>query len=74
MIMLIVILLLFQYGGRTIQPDEETCSSAGALCPGVSVSCAVCAIFLPSGCGPTCTVGALFCGTTLLQCQHGKYA
>lgn len=49
--------------------DEEYCANVKAVCPGVSIGCALCGIFSPGTCSEVCIVGGLFCGTKAIQCK-----
>ena len=61
-------------GDLTLPAHERqgraTCAAVGAVCPGLSIGCAVCAVFAPSTCGDQCIVAGLYCGTSLLGCAQ----
>ena len=46
-----------------------TCQAAGKLCPGVSVGCGLCAMFMPGICGSQCIIAGIYCGTSALACK-----
>ena len=48
---------------------RATCKAAGALCPGVSIGCAMCGIFLPGTCGNQCIIAGLYCGVSAYACK-----
>ena len=60
----------------TFHPSTEsiqgrsTCKITGALCPGITIGCAVCGIFAPATCGDTCIIAGLYCGTSGYACQY----
>jgi len=47
--------------GQTKQA-RITCEGAGMICPGLSISCAMCGLYAPAMCGSACTVAGLYCG------------
>ena len=57
-------------------PSEErregrsTCKISGALCPGITIGCALCGVFAPGTCGDTCIIAGLYCGTSGYACQY----
>ena len=50
------------------QARQFTCKQIGNLCPGVSISCGLCAILSPESCGAVCPVAAIYCGTSGYAC------
>ena len=48
--------------------DEEVtsarikCANTAQLCPGYSISCALCGLFLPNTCVVVCPVAGIYCG------------
>ena len=42
--------------------DRIQCSNTAHLCPGYSIGCALCGLFLPQTCGFVCPVAGLYCG------------
>ena len=42
--------------------DRKQCSLTAYLCPGYSIGCGLCAMFLPQTCGFVCPVAGLYCG------------
>jgi len=59
---------------RMSEEDDEaearfvTCKHISRLCPGVSLSCGLCAVFGPDSCSIVCPVGAIYCGTSGYAC------
>ena len=49
-----------------------TCPNTAELCPGYSISCAVCALFLPEACAAVCPITALYCGVAGYACNEEK--
>ena len=45
-----------------------TCNQISKLCPGVSLSCGLCAVISPESCSVVCPVGAIYCGTASYAC------
>ena len=52
-----------------MRQGRATCAAAGNLCPGVSIGCALCGIFLDSTCSAQCTIAALYCGVSGYACK-----
>lgn len=50
------------------EPRFVTCKQTSKLCPGVSLSCGLCAIISPESCSVVCPVGAIYCGTAGYAC------
>ena len=48
---------LFPCKNDEITQARIQCSQTAHLCPGYSISCALCGIFLPNTCGLVCPVG-----------------
>merc|ERR1719245_442903 len=48
---------------------RSTCQAAGKLCPGISIGCALCGVFLPGTCGDQCIVAGIYCGVSALACK-----
>ena len=48
---------------------KATCNAVGKLCPGVSIGCAMCGLFLPGTCGPQCIVAGIYCGVSAYACK-----
>lgn len=59
----------FKSSTEVIQ-GRSTCKITGALCPGITIGCAVCGIFAPGTCGDTCIVAGLYCGSSGYACQY----
>ena len=49
----------------TFQGQRTTCTAAGALCPGVSIGCALCGVFSPGTCGQQCIIAGIYFKSTL---------
>ena len=49
---------------------RSTCKITGALCPGITIGCALCGVFAPVTCGDTCIIAGLYCGTSGYACQY----
>jgi hypothetical protein len=47
---------------------KTTCHATAALCPAVSISCALCGWFLPGTCGEQCIIGGIYCGVSGYSC------
>ncbi len=52
----------------TVAQMRTTCAAAGAICPGLSISCALCGVFLPGTCGNQCIIAGLYCGISGYSC------
>jgi len=48
------------------------CENVGAVCPGASIGCALCGMFLPGACGTLCPMAGIFCGASGYLCLLGK--
>jgi len=62
---------LFPCNDGHIQDAEArqfSCKQIGKICPGVSLSCGLCAVLSPESCGAVCPVAAIFCGTSGYAC------
>ena len=46
-----------------------TCEAVTKLCPGVSIGCALCGLFIPGTCGDHCIVAGIYCGTSAFACK-----
>ena len=55
---------------REVIQGRSTCKITGALCPGITIGCALCGIFAPGTCGDTCIVAGLYCGSSGYACQY----
>lgn len=55
--------------GREFVPE---CANVGAVCPGASIGCALCGMFLPGACGTVCPMAGIFCGASGYLCMLGK--
>jgi len=53
-----------------IRQSRSTCKISGALCPGITIGCALCGVFAPATCGDTCIIAGLYCGTSGYACQY----
>ena len=53
-----------------IRQSRSTCKITGALCPGITIGCALCGVFAPATCGDTCIIAGLYCGTSGYACQY----
>ena len=53
-----------------IRQSRSTCKISGALCPGITIGCALCGVFAPGTCGDTCIIAGLYCGTSGYACQY----
>ena len=51
---------------------KATCEAVGKLCPGVSIGCALCGLFLPGTCGSQCIVAGAYCGVGAFACKNQK--
>jgi len=51
---------------------RATCKAINAVCPGISIGCALCAGFLPAQCGNQCIIAGLYCGSSLIACGQKK--
>jgi len=47
---------------------RATCKAINAVCPGISIGCALCAGFLPGQCGNQCIIAGIYCGSSLIAC------
>merc|ERR1711862_842619 len=45
-----------------------TCESSANICPALAMSCTFCGIFLPAGCGISCTAAGVYCGVAGYSC------
>ena len=45
------------------------CKVTGAMCPGYSITCALCGMFMPSACGVICPYAGLYCGVSGYACD-----
>ena len=45
------------------------CKVTGAMCPGYSITCALCGMFLPKACGVICPYAGLYCGVSGYACE-----
>ena len=52
-----------------LREGRSTCKITGALCPGITIGCALCGVFAPATCGDTCIIAGLYCGTSGYACQ-----
>ena len=52
-----------------LRESRSTCKITGALCPGITIGCALCGVFAPGTCGDTCIIAGLYCGTSGYACQ-----
>ena len=55
--------------GNSLRQGRATCAAAGNLCPGVSIGCALCGIFLDGTCSVQCTIAGLYCGMSGYACR-----
>ena len=53
-----------------VRQSRSTCKITGALCPGITIGCALCGVFAPGTCGDTCIIAGLYCGTSGYACQY----
>jgi len=51
---------------------RATCKAINAVCPGISIGCALCAGFLPGQCGNQCIIAGIYCGSSLIACGEKK--
>lgn len=47
-----------------------TCRAISAVCPGISIGCALCGAFSPGTCGDQCIIAGLYCGTSAIACSE----
>ena len=52
-----------------LREGRSTCKITGALCPGITIGCALCGVFAPATCGDSCIIAGLYCGTSGYACQ-----
>lgn len=55
--------------GSSLRQGRATCVAAGNLCPGVSIGCSLCGIFLDSTCSLQCTIAGMYCGISGYACR-----
>ena len=58
-----------KFGGAESRSTCQTYQTMGKLCPGVSIGCALCGLFLPGTCGDQCIVAGIYCGVSALSCK-----
>ena len=46
----------------------------GVICPGLSISCAMCGLYAPATCGAACTAAGLYCGFGGYACADAAAA
>ena len=51
---------------------RATCKAVNAVCPGISIGCALCGGFLPGTCGDQCIIAGIYCGSSLIACGQQK--
>ncbi|XP_023342735.1 uncharacterized protein LOC111712379 [Eurytemora carolleeae] len=56
------------------QQGRITCQGAGVICPGLSISCAMCGLYAPATCGAACTAAGLYCGFGGYACADAAAA
>ena len=49
-----------------------TCPQTSKLCPGYSITCALCGMFLPGTCSVVCPVIGIYCGTSGYACNGNE--
>ena len=49
-----------------------SCDQTAKLCPGFSISCALCGLFLPDTCGFVCPIAGLYCGVAGYACPPAQ--
>jgi len=54
---------------QDVEARQFSCKQIGKICPGVSLSCGLCAVLSPESCGAVCPVAAIFCGTSGYACS-----
>ena len=52
--------------------SRATCKAVNAVCPGISIGCALCGGFLPGTCGDQCIIAGIYCGSSLIACGQQK--
>jgi len=45
------------------------CSNLAKVCPGLTISCSLCGLFIPGLCGAVCPMAGLFCGSSGYLCK-----
>jgi len=44
------------------------CGGLGKVCPGLSIGCSLCGLFIPGLCGAVCPFAGIFCGSSGYLC------
>ena len=60
--------------GNSDFSSSRNCKLTGAMCPGYSITCALCGMFLPDACGVICPYAGLYCGVSGYACVPSKPA
>jgi len=57
---------------KEVEVARVSCDQTAKLCPGFSISCALCGLFLPDTCGFVCPIAGLYCGVAGYACPPAQ--